>query len=107
MFHLLESVPLKMPSTDVPNYLINTLLSPPSDTPRKLHCLPLFHPGPLRLQHQSGVVWKSSFIVNIHATYLHPIHPTLKPWQRPSVPCGDNSDQSSVVGIHQDSRLHP
>jgi hypothetical protein len=78
MFHLLELVPLKMPSTGVHNYLINTLLSSHSDTARKLDSLPVFHREPLRLQHQTGVLWKSSFIVNIHAMCLRLTHPTLK-----------------------------
>src|SRR5271170_7713256 len=93
-FHLLESVHLKMPSTGVQTYLVNTLISSPSGTARKLPCLHGFLPEPSHLQHQSGELWKSSFIVDIYVTCLRPSHPILKPSQLPSVPCGDNFDQN-------------
>jgi len=106
MFHLRESVHLKMPSTGVKNYLINTLISSHSDTAPKLPYSHVLHPGLFSLQHQNGGLWKPSFTINIHATYLHPSHPILKPSQHSLVPCGDNSDQSSIVSIQEDSS-HP
>ena len=107
MFHLRESVHLKMPSTGVQSYLINTLIFSHSDIAHKSPYSHVLHPGLFSLQHQNGGLWKPSFIINICATYLHPSHPILKPSQRPSVPCGDNSDQSSVVSIQEDSSPPP